>query len=121
MAVDNINTIIGIEEEMVVYNGRAIIDFVFSFYALDDDDNEIAFSFPNENGLYLFVNNERGGYLIRQWTNTTGLSRNSNNIVWNASESGMTFDEQGSYYYELGYLRGGVYETPLRFGKFRVI
>jgi hypothetical protein len=121
VAVDNINTILGVEEEMVLYNGRAIIDFSFSFYALNDDEEEVAFTFPQENGLYLYVNNEREGFLLKQWTNLTGLSRNANNIVWNASASLMTFEDIGNYYYELGYLRGGVYETPLRYGKLRVI
>jgi hypothetical protein len=51
---------------------------------------------------------------------TTQISRNSNNQVINASVADMTFDEPGTYYAEIGYVRSG-YEIVLRYGPLFVV
>lgn len=107
----------GKEYSLVIYNGQAIIDKAFRFYTVVDCTNEeIDFDFPDFTGAYFRVYNERIGRLIKDFT----LSQNGPYLVLEASVSEATFDDNGYYYYEIGYVRG-VYEQALRYGTLKVI
>lgn len=104
------------EQGLSFYNGKAIIDLAFTF--LYDDDDETVFDFIGYVSAYLYVYDERSGQLLKSFTSQ--LTRNSNVLVLNASVADMTFDDTGSYYFELGYNRSG-YEIPLRYGKLKIV
>jgi hypothetical protein len=52
---------------------------------------------------------------------TTQITRNASVQVLNCSESDMTFESAGNYYYEIGYIISGGYETVLRYGVIEII
>lgn len=104
------------EQGLSFYNGKAINDLAFTF--LYDDEEETIFDFIGYVSAYLYVYDERSGQLLKSYTNQ--ITRNSNVLVMNCSVSDMTFDDEGFYYYEMGYNRSG-YEIPLRYGKLKII
>lgn len=108
----------GTEKKLVVYNRQAIIATGIRFYSVEEcnSDEETDFDFPEYNGAYFRVYNERIGTLIKNLT----MSRNGSYLVLNATGEAMTFEDNGNYYYEIGYLRGP-YETALRYGTITVI
>lgn len=118
-----INKIFDAEEKpLQIFNGVAVIDLVFSFTVGDVceclNGTEEYFTFPNFAGAYFRVYNERLGRRIKD---ITTLTQSGYSLVMNASVLDMTFDTNGRYYYELGYIQSGGYEFPLRYGPATVI
>ncbi len=105
-------TFIATENPIEIYNGQAVIDEPFEI--LNEDGT--AFGFTGESGLFLTFYNEREGGVVKEFTNSTGLARSSNNIIWNANPNDMVFDDRGKYYYELGFIKAGGYEQVLSYG-----
>lgn len=113
MAIDRTNLFVAQEEDIVIYNGRAILDEVIE-YEYDDED-ETLFDFPGYSSSYWNIyDSEERNRSIKSFTSQ--VTRNSNCQVINCSVSDMTFTNDGTYYYELGYIRSG-YSVPLRFGR----
>lgn len=106
----------GVEQPMEVYNGIAIIDKAIEFFT-EECDVETDFSFPSYSSSYFRVFNERLGREIKD----IALSHSGASLIINASSLDMTFDDNGNYYYEIGYMQTGGYEIPLRFGKLTVV
>lgn len=104
------------EQGLSFYNGQAVIDQAYTF--LYDDDEETVFDFIGYVSAFLYVYDERSGQLLKSFTSQ--ITRNSNVLVMNCSVSDMTFDDEGFYYYEMGYNRSG-YEIPLRYGKLKIV
>jgi len=114
--------------ELTVYNGQAILDLVLSYYlpATSDDydvqvDGEYLDLYPFQGYTSSFMNvydSDERNTLVKSYT--TQITRNSNNQVINASVADMTFDESGTYYAEIGYVRSG-YEVVLRYGPLFVV
>ena len=48
------------------------------------------------------------------------MTQSGTYLILNASINDMTFDDNGNYFYEIGYSRGG-YEQALRYGTLKVI
>lgn len=108
------------EYTLVIYNGQAIINRAFRFFTvLDCADipyEEFDFDFPDYASSYFRVYNERNGRLLLNLS----MDHNDPYLILNASVADMTFEDNGDYYYELGYVRA-VYEQALRYGKLSVI
>lgn len=108
------------EYPLIIYNGQALIDKAFRFYTVVDCADlpyeEIDFDFPDYVSSYFRVYNERLGRLVLE----LAMTNNGPYLVVNASVSEMTFEDNGDYYYEIGYSRAG-YEQALRYGKLKVI
>jgi hypothetical protein len=108
------------EYPLKIYNGKAIINYAFRFFTIVDcvdlPYEEIDFDFPDYASSYMRIYNERNGRLEK----TYALSQSGTYLVLNASVSEATFEDNGDYYYEIGYVRG-VYEQALRYGKLSVI
>lgn len=108
------------EYPLIIYNGQALIDKAFRFYTVvncaDLPYEEIDFDFPDYVSSYFRVYNERLGRLVLE----LAMTNNGPYLVVNASVSEMTFEDNGDYYYEIGYSRAG-YEQALRYGKLKVI
>jgi len=106
----------GVEEELIVYNQKAILNEVIEFYTEDQcEDEEEDFTFPGYVSSYLRIYNERLGTLIKDLS----LSQSGASLVVNASVLDMTFDVDGLYWYEIGYSNG--YDIVLRYGKLQVV
>jgi hypothetical protein len=114
--MDISRTFIAQEAGLSFYNGKAIKDLTFTF--LYDDEVETPFGFDGYSSAYMYVYDERLGQLLKSYINQ--LTRNSNVLVMNSSVADMTYDDNGTYYFELGYNRSG-YEVPLRYGKLKII
>lgn len=109
----------GEEKPIIIYNGKAIINLAMSFFDQDCVSGEEVdgdFAFPGFASAYMRINNERLGRLIKTFV----LTRSGNELVLNVNASDMTFDDNGTYYYEIGY-SDGVYEYTLAYGKATVI
>lgn len=108
------------EYSLVLYNGQAVVDRAFCFYTVVDCADlpyeEIDFDFPDYVSSYFRVYNERSGRLILD----VALTLNAPYLVLTANPSQMTFEDNGNYYYEVGYVKGG-YEQALRYGTLQVI
>ncbi|MDW0189609.1 MAG: hypothetical protein QOA70_08155 [Nitrososphaeraceae archaeon] len=108
------------EYPLQIYNGKALIDFALRFFTVIDCDGmayeEIDFDFPDYVSSYFRVYNERSGRLILDLS----LERSGGYLIVNANAEQMTFEDNGNYYYEVGYSRGG-YEQALRYGTLSVI
>lgn len=108
------------EYSLIIYNAQALIDKAFRFYTVvncaDLPYEEIDFDFPDYVSSYFRVYNERLGRLVLE----LALVNSGPYLIANASVSEMTFEENGDYYYEIGYSRGG-YEQALRYGKLKVV
>lgn len=109
----------GVESDLVVYNAQAIVDLEIQFFTEDCDDDllyeEEDFTFPGYASSYFRVYNERSGKLLKN----IALSRSEASLIVNASVLDMTFEEEGKYYYEIGYVNV-VYEQVLKYGKLTV-
>ncbi len=90
-------------------NAKAVIDFSLDEYTFVDDSGS----------YFLNVYDEREGRELKYYT--TQITNSSDTLILNTSVEDMTFEDLGTYYYELGYVRSGGYEELLRFGKFIVI
>lgn len=108
------------EYPLIIYNGKAIINRAFRFFTVVDCDDvpyeEIDFDFPDYAGSYFRVYNERGGRLEIELS----MDNEGAYLILNASVGDMTFEDNGNYYYEIGYFRG-IYEQALRYGTLTVI
>lgn len=105
------------ERPLDIFNEVAIIDLAMSFFTDECGDDE-DFTFPNYSSAYFRVYNERLGRRIK---NITNIARSGNELILNASVLDMTFEDNGRYYYEIGYVQTGGYEFPLRYGVATVI
>jgi len=106
----------GTEQELVVYNQKAILNEVIEFYTVDDcDDDETVFTFVGYVSSYFRIYNERTGTLIKD----IALAVSGGSLVINASVLDMTFDTNGLYWYEIGYSNG--YDIVLRYGPLQVV
>lgn len=116
--VSRVKTFEANEEALDLYNGQAILNFAIYYYFDDEDDT--AYTFPGYSSSYMLVyDSPERNNLIKSYT--TQVTRNSNIQVLNLSESDCTFGDQGTYYYELGYIISGGYEHVLRYGELNVI
>lgn len=110
----------GKEYPLTIYNGKAIINRAFRFFTVIDCPGEpyeeIPYDFPEYDSSYFRVFNERNGRELVE----VALSQSDEYLIVNANASDMTFDENGKYYYEIGYVRDG-YEQALRYGELRVV
>lgn len=107
----------GNEYPLTVYNGQALVDVAFRFFTQDNcDGDQVDFDFPDYASSYLRVFNERNGREIKEFA----LEQDGAYLIANVSVSDMTLEDNGNYYYEVGYVRS-VYEQTLRYGKFIVI
>lgn len=97
---------------LIVYNGKAIIDKAIRFFTKDCDGVETDFDYPGYVSSYLRAYNERGGRLLL----TLSLTRSGTYLLINSSADDMTFEDNGNYWYEVGYVQSGGYEQPLRYG-----
>jgi fibronectin type 3 domain-containing protein len=107
----------GVEKKIEVYNGQAILDYAIEYFTRDDCDDESEFTFPSYLSSYFRIYNERLGREIKEIV----LSNSGGSLIVNASALDMTFDDNGTYYYEIGYVQAGGYEIALQFGPLRVI
>jgi len=101
---------------MIVYNGLPIIDEDIQFFTVECGE-EIDYVFNGYVSSFLRVYNERLGILIKN----IGLSQSVSSLIINASVLDMTFEDNGNYYYEMGYVQSGGYEVLLRYGLFQVV
>lgn len=110
----------GKEYSLVIYNRQALINRAFRFFTvvdcIDVTYEEIDFDFPDYVSSYLRIYNERLGRLVLDLP----LTQSGAYLIANASISDMTFEDNGNYYYEVGYNRGG-YEQALRYGLLQVL
>lgn len=105
---------IGSEYPLEIYNDQPIIDMGFQF-VYDDCGTETDFDFPSYVSSYLKVYNERQGRTIKN----IPLTRNGNILIVNSTDT--NFDDNGKYFYEVGYIMSGGYDRVLRFGNSMVI
>lgn len=123
MAINRTYGFEGVEKELAFYNGQAVLNLPVYYYTLatetdhdDQIDGEYVDEYPFSGYQSSFMNvydSEERNTLVK--TFTTQITRNANAQVLNCSVSDMTFDENGTYFYELGYVRSG-YDIVLRFG-----
>lgn len=107
----------GVQKQLTVYNGQAIIDYAIEFFTLEDCDDEETFTFPSYLSSYMRVFNERLGRELKD----ISLSQSGGSLIINASASDMTFEDNGNYYFEIGYVQTGGYEIVLMYGVMTVI
>lgn len=112
----------GVEGPLYVYNQKAILNLSLEFFTDECDtdfvDSEEDYTFTNFSSAYFRVYNERLGTLIK---NITTLSQGGGSLILNASVLDMTFEDNGNYYYEIGYVQNGGYEIALMFGTLKVL
>lgn len=106
----------GVEKPLEVYNQQAIIDKAIEYYT-EECDVETNFTFPSYVSSFLRVYNERLGFEIKD----IALGQSGFSLIINASVLDMTFEDNGVYYYEIGYTQTGGYDIVLQYGKFTVI
>lgn len=106
----------GVEKPIIIYNGQAIIDKAIEYYT-EECDEETDFDFPSYSSSYFRIYNERLGREIKEIT----LSQYAFSVIINASALDMTFEENGNYFYEIGYVQNGGYEIVLQYGQFKVV
>lgn len=106
----------GVEGNLVIYNRQAIINLDIQFYSEECDDDllyeEEDFTFPGYVSSYLRIYNERIGRLIKDIV----LAQSGGSLILNASVLDMTFEDNGNYYFEIGYVQSGGYEQVLKYG-----
>lgn len=115
MALDNDLMFIGQEAPFEAYNGIAILNLSIVFQNSDETD----FTFPGYVSAYFNIYQSRGESQLKSFASQ--IIRSSNVFILNLSVSDMTFADNGTYYYELGYIQSGGYAVPLRFGVFKAI
>lgn len=110
----------GVEKNLAVFNGQAILNEAIELFVEDcstDETDEQDFTFPSFGSGFFRIFNERLGREIKDIT----LTRSGSSLVVNASVSDMTFDENGNYWFEIGYVDGGGYELVLVYGILKVV
>ena len=107
----------GVEKKLEVYNQQAIINYPIEFFVADECEDEEDFEFPSYISSYLRIFNERLGRQIRE----ISLSNYAEALIVNASVADMTFEDNGKYYYEIGFVQSGGYEIALMFGPLIVL
>lgn len=111
----------GVERELKVYNGQAILDYDIDFFTeecdTDLEEDEEDFTFPAFSSAYFRIFNERLGTRLRNLV----VTRSGSSLVINASALDMTFDQNGKYFYEIGYTQTGGYEIALMYGPLKVV
>lgn len=106
----------GVQKQLTVYNGQAILDYAIEFYSIENCEEE-TFAFPAYNSSYLRVFNERFGWELKD----ISLSQSGGSLIINASALDMTFEDLGNYYFEIGYVQSGGYEIVLMYGVMTVL
>src|SRR3989304_3411728 len=105
-----------VEKPLVVYNAQAMLNYAIDFYteACDGDfvENQEDFTLPDYASSYFRIYNERLGRQIKN----IALSRSGSNLIINASVLDLTFDSNGNYFYEIGYVQTAGYEIALMYG-----
>lgn len=108
----------GVEKDLALYNGQALINFDISFFTQDCDTDldvdETEYTFPSFVSGYFKVYNERSGKRIKNIT----VTQSGSSIVINTND--MTFEDNGIYYYEIGYVQTGGYDLVLMYGDLSV-
>jgi hypothetical protein len=106
----------GVEKDIVIYNGQAIVNLEVQYYTeqcdTDIEEDEEDFTFPGYASSYLRIFNERNGRELKD----ISLSQSGSSLIINASVADMIFEDNGVYYYEIGYVNV-VYEQVLQYGK----
>ncbi len=102
------------EYPLEMYNGEPLIELGFAFF-YDDCGTDVEFDFPGFVSGFMYVFNERNGRLLKTYTPT----QNGNTLILN--EQDTDFEDNGKYYYQVGYMETGGYEHVLRFGTLTVI
>lgn len=117
MAIEESRIPIAEEDELVLKNGEAWIDITHLVYNEDGTD----FTFPAYVSSYFraYQSKDINAKKIKELT--TQITRNANAQVFNCSVSDMTFGSNGTFWYEIGYVRSGGYEQALRQGVLKVI
>lgn len=108
------------ESPLEIYNGKAILNQEIQFVVDECEQDEIEeedYTFPSYSSSYLRIYNERLGRLIK----TIALARSGGSLIVNASVVDCTFDVNGVYWYEIGYVQSGGYEIPLKYGPVKVV
>lgn len=124
MAINRTYGFEAVEESITFYNGQAVLNLPIYYYTLateadhdDEIDGEFVDEYPFSGYASSFLNiydSDERNTLVKSFTSQ--VTRNSNAQVLNLSVSDMTFDQNGTYYFELGYVRSG-YDIVLRFGQ----
>lgn len=120
MAIERVYGFIALEQDLVMYNAKAVIDLPFQFYFSDGTN----YTFVGYVSGYFNIYDERGGAVIKTYTSTANISRNSNNLVLNIATADFTFNDaypNGKYQYEMGFVQSGGYSIPLRYGKLFIV
>lgn len=107
----------GQEYKMSIYNGKPIIGvgLVFLYYDECEPETELEYDFPDYISSYFKIYNERLGRVIK----TIPLTRSGNVLYINSED--VDFEDNGDYFYEVGYIMSGGYEQVLRYGLLQVI
>lgn len=108
------------ESPLEIYNGKAILNEEIQFVVDECEQDEIEeedYTFPGYASSYFRIYNERLGRLIK----TIALSRSGASLIVNASVTDCTFDVNGIYFYEIGYVQSGGYEIALKYGPLKVV
>lgn len=112
----------GREKDLVAYNGQSMRDFAIEFVTdtcdndLDPTNDEVAYNFSDFVSGYFLIYNERLGRNIK---NIVNISVSGSSLIINTDD--MTFEDNGVYYYEIGYVQTGGYDQILMYGKLLVI
>lgn len=110
-----------VEKPLVVYNAQAMLDYAIDFYteACDDDfvEDQVDYTFPAYVSSYFRIYNERLGRQIKN----IALVQSGSFLIINASALDLTFDTNGNYFYEIGYVQSGGYEIALMYGVLKVV
>ena len=128
MAINRTYGFEGVYSELTFYNGKAVLNLVFSHYVpAAESDYDIViegkyydyypFSGYASSFFYVYDSEERNT-LVKSFTSQ--ITRSANNQLMNTSVPDMTFEANGVYYYEMGYVRTG-YEVVLNYGKLILI
>lgn len=112
MAIEEARIPIAENDSLTIKNGEAWIDVVHLVYNEDGTD----FDFPAYVSSYMKVYQSKDINAKKIKEFTTQITRNSNAQVFNLSEADITFTSNGTFWYEIGYLRSGGYEQALREG-----
>lgn len=112
MAIDQSRIAISDKDDLEINNGEALLNVVALFYF--DDGTEFDFSAYVSAYMKVFQSDNISAKKIKEYTSQ--ITRSANMLVFNCSESDMTFTSNGKYWYEIGYVRSGGYELALREG-----
>lgn len=116
MAIDNVEAYLGDEEDLIFRNQEAVLNLVMPVFY--DDDAETPYDFPGYVSGFFQITDERLGTQLKFFTSQ--VTRNSNILVFNLSVADMTFQDNGKYYYQIGYIMTGGYTRNLRFGNLKI-